>query len=178
MQIETPRLTISLLEPPDIRIKPREIQEIFNSNLDYIRDSEGLSAPREYSLSEIEVWPLFRGPTREHQRFLGLRLRNDLRLVGFGDLLAPHPRRFLAALGLLIIRGDMQSRGLGREAALAIENALANEGWPEIELAVLPNRPRSRRFWESCGYRYAQDSVNEAGQPCWVLRKKIDAQVV
>jgi len=171
-EVKTAKLRISIGEPHG-RFDPAEVLEIFNSNPDFIEDLEGSTAKRAYTLSEVKAWPVFQGPARENQRFLEVRLKENRNLVGFGDLLTPHPKEFLAALGLLIIRRDCQSQGLGRETVSAIEATLASEGWPQVEIVVQMVRPRSLRFWESCGYQYVRDGFNEGGQPCWVLRKAL-----
>jgi hypothetical protein len=93
-------------------------------------------------------------------------------LIGIADLLAPHPRGDHATLGLLILHRARQGKGLGREAAGAIENVLSSEGWMEVEVVVQRVRPRSRRFWERCGYRLTAEGTNENGLPCWILRKR------
>lgn len=74
-------------------------------------------------------------------------------LVGSAALAVPNPADGVPWIGLLIIRADRQNRGLGREAATAIERTLARDGWPEARLAVLAANPRARRFWERLGYR-------------------------
>src|SRR5438445_6622994 len=112
MKLETANLVVSV--PSRGELDPREVLEIFNSNPDFIDDSDGGRGKRAYTLGEVEAWPEFQGPAREHQRFLVLRLREDGRLIGLGDVLAPHPRGSYAAIGLLIIHKDWQGRGLGR----------------------------------------------------------------
>jgi RimJ/RimL family protein N-acetyltransferase len=74
-------------------------------------------------------------------------------VIGSAALTVPNPADGIPWIGLLIIRSDCQGRGLGREAATAIERRLARYGWPEVRLAVLASNPRARRFWERLGYR-------------------------
>ena len=147
--------------------------ELFNSNPDFVADLEGSSGRRAYSLDEVREWSWFTGQMRKNQLCLALRTREDARLVGLADLLIPHPRGDYAALGLLLLHGDWQGKRLGREAALAIEAALVAEGWSEVELVVQRIRPRSRKFWESCGYSVIGEGPNESGHPCWVMRKRV-----
>src|SRR5215469_9245073 len=127
-QLETPRLMICLADRQQhLAVDPRDLLEIFNSNPDFI--SESIAAPDKhaFTLDEVRAWQFFNGPDRPNQRYFTLRLKPGEELIGFGDLLAPHPRRPLAALGLLILRRDWQGRGVGREAALAIERQLTQE---------------------------------------------------
>lgn len=74
-------------------------------------------------------------------------------VMGSASLVVPNPADGVPWIGLLIIRADRQNRGLGREAAVALERTLARDGWPEVRLAVLAANPRARRFWERLGYR-------------------------
>ena len=173
MKIETSRLSLVTTENPGAEMDPGAVLRVFNSNPDFIDDSEGRIGKFAYTLEEVEAWPMFRQPTRAHQRYFAIRPIDGMELIGMGDILAPHPRGNYAALGLLIMHRDWQGRGLGREAAYAIEWMLAAEGWCELELVVLQMRPRSRRFWEKCGYRHVGDSLNETHQPCWVFRKAL-----
>jgi ribosomal protein S18 acetylase RimI-like enzyme len=80
---------------------------------------------------------------------LAIRLRDGGTLIGTAALLVPHPPAGCPWVGLLIIHRDWQSQGLGREAALAIEEALAEEGWSEVRLSVLKTNADALPFWES-----------------------------
>jgi RimJ/RimL family protein N-acetyltransferase len=176
MQLETTRLTICLAERQHLTVDPRDLLEIFNSNPDFIADSLAHGKHR-FTLDEVRAWQFFNGPDRPNQRYFTLRLKPGEELIGFGDLLTPHPRRPLAALGLLILHRDWHGRGAGREAALAIERQLAQEHWPEIELVVQHSRPRSRCFWESLGYTLVGDDISESGLQSWTLRKSLSPEM-
>ena len=173
MKIETARLSLVLTENPGAEMDPDSVLRIFNSDPDFIDDSEGRTGKFAYTLDEVKARAMFQQPLRAHQRYFAIRPQGSVELIGFGDMLTPHPRGNYAALGLLIMHRDWQGRGLGREAAEALETMLAAERWPELELVVQQVRPRSRRFWEKCGYRYVGDSDNETQQPCWVFRKAL-----
>lgn len=171
MTLETARLRISFTEKRAEDLNPAEVLPIINSNPDFIDESEGGVGKRAYTLQEIERSR--RESWREHLRVFAVRLRDSGRLIGYGDVLAPHPKGRWAAIGLLVIHRDWQSAGFGREAVLAIDAMLGAEGWPEAEVVVFQERPRSRRFWESCGYRFERDSIAENGHLCWLLRKSL-----
>lgn len=173
MKIDTSRLSLTLTEHPGDLMEPDSVLRIFNSNPDFIDDSEGRTGKFAYTLGEVAAWEMFQQPLRTHQRYFAVRPSGSDELIGMGDMMTPHPRGNYAALGLLILHREWQRQGLGREAAEALETMLAGERWAELELVVLQLRPRSRRFWESCGYRYIRDSRNETQQPCWVFRKPL-----
>ena len=173
MKIETSRLSITLTENPGAEMDPHAVLRVFNSNPDFIDDSEGRIGKFSYTIDEVKAWAMFQQPIRANQRYFAVRPSGSAELIGMGDMLTPHPRGNYAALGLLIMHRDWQGQGLGCEVAGAIETMLASEQWRELELVVLQVRPRSRRFWEKCGYRCFGDSVNEMLQPCWVLRQAL-----
>lgn len=171
MTLETARLRISLTGKQSEDLTPAEVLPIINSNPDFIDESEGSAGKRVYTLGEIEKSR--RESWRDHRRVFALKLKESGKLIGYGDVLAPHPKGRWAAIGLLVIHRDWQCTGLGREAVLAIEAMLSAEGWPEVEVVVFHERPPSRRFWESCGYRFERDSIAENRHLCWVLRKSL-----
>ena len=173
MKIETSRLNLIFTENPGAEMDPDSVLRVFNSNPDFIDDSEGRTGKFAYTLDEVKAWAMFQQPLRAHQRYFAIRPIGSVELIGMGDMLTPHPRGNYAALGLLIMHRDWQGQGLGREAAEALEAMLAAEQWRELELVVLQVRPRSRSFWENCGYRYIGDSTNETNQSCWVFRKAL-----
>ncbi len=174
MKLESSRLEISFTGRQDQDLDPAEVLPIINSNPDFIRESEGSLGKSAYSLEELETSR--RESWRAHRRVFAVRLKESGELIGYGDLLAPHPRGRWAAIGLFVIRHDLQGAGFGREAVYVIDAMLADEGWPEVEVVVFQERPRSRKFWESCGYRFENDATSEGGHRCWVLRKSLAYQ--
>jgi RimJ/RimL family protein N-acetyltransferase len=171
MRIETARLMISFIGEKAEDLKPAEVLSIINSNPDFIDQSEGPVGKRAYTLEEIDKSR--RENWREHLRVFAMRLKESGQLIGYGDVLAPHPKGRWAAIGLLVLHRNWQSAGFGREAVSAIDAMLSSEGWPEVEVVVFHERPRSRRFWESCGFRFERDTIAENGHLCWLLRKSL-----
>jgi GNAT superfamily N-acetyltransferase len=165
VRIETARLLIESVGPGD---DPDDFLTVFNSNAGYLDASEG---KRAYERGDVDRY-LYTESSRENGRCLAVRRRQDGAVVGTAALLVPHPAG-CSWIGLLIVRGDEQGHGLGREAALAIEAALAREGWSEMRLGVLKNTERARSFWETGGYAVIDETKDAAGRPCWVLSKRI-----
>jgi len=171
MTLETARLRISFIGRQAEDLLPTEVLPIINSNPDFIDELEGSVGKRAYTLNEIEKSR--RQSWREDLRVFTVRIKESGQLIGYGDILAPHPKGRWAAIGLLVIHSNWQCEGLGCEAVLAIDAMLSAEGWPEVEVVVFHERPRSRRFWESCGYRFERDSIAANGHLCWLLRKSL-----
>jgi RimJ/RimL family protein N-acetyltransferase len=129
--------------------------------------------PRNFGLSRTHVeMYLYSESRRENGRCLAIRLRSDSSLVGTAALLVPHPVG-CPWIGLLMVHGSHQGRGLGGEVARGIEIALRQEGWMETRLSVLKNNERALPFWQHLGYRIIEEKDDTAGRPCWVLAKRI-----
>lgn len=164
MRIETPRLVISSVRPG---CDADEFLAIFNSNPDYLEASDG---KRTYERSDVEIY-LYAETNREDGRCLQIRLGQGNTLVGTAALLVPHTDGY-PWIGLLIIDADYQKDGLGREAARALETALAEEGWKEVRLGVLKRNERALPFWKNCGYGVVEERDSSTG-PCWVMAKTL-----
>lgn len=169
MRIETTRL---LLEPVSDADDPTKLLPVFNTNPDFIEASAQFTGKTQYDLSDVEMY-LWQGIEGEGSRCLAIRRREDGRLVGTASLLAPNPRDGVPWIGLLVVSGDAQGGGLGTEAARAIETALAEEGWPEVRLAVLRARPAIRAWWERRGYAFLDERLDQDKRPVWVLSKRL-----
>src|ERR1700724_1848425 len=121
MKIEKSRLSLLVTEQPGGEMDPQAVVRIFNSNPDFIDESEGRIGKFAYTIDEVKAWAMFQRPVRTHQRYFAIRPTGSFELIGIGDMLTPHPRGNHAALGLLIMHRDWQRQGLGREAAEALE---------------------------------------------------------
>jgi GNAT superfamily N-acetyltransferase len=164
MRIETQRLSIEPAGRGDVD----ELLAVFNSNADYLESSEGR---RAYDRDDVELY-LETETARENGRCLAIRHRDDGRLAGTATLLVPHSAG-CPWIGLLIVHGDAQGQGIGREAVLAIEDALAGERWAEVRLGVLESTEGALAFWTSLGYAEIERASDAAGRPCTVLSKRI-----
>ena len=165
MHLETPRL---LLAPPHPVADIAELWAVFNSNPDFLMASEGT---RWYLQSDVQNYVQIE-TRRKHGRCLVVRLRDDGQIVGTAALQVPHPSG-TPWIGLLIVHGSHQGRGYGREAALALEDALRREGWAEVRLSVLQANPRALKFWRRTGYDVVEEKMDALSRPCWVLGKQL-----
>jgi ribosomal protein S18 acetylase RimI-like enzyme len=71
-----------------------------------------------------------------------------------------------AHVRLLLLRESLQGRGLGRETAVALEEALRSEGFRALRLSVTGDNGAARAFWERLGFapverRRAGDTLHE-----------------
>ncbi len=72
--------------------------------------------------------------------------------AGVVDVQLHWPDPGAAHVRLLLLREDLQGRGLGREAALGLEEALRREGFLALRLSVTGENAAARAFWERVGY--------------------------
>lgn len=77
--------------------------------------------------------------------------------VGYLDYKLDYPEEGDATVNLMLVRGDMQSRGIGRACALDLEERLKGRS-RRMLASIYGENPRARAFWESLGYRFAIDA--------------------
>ncbi len=86
--------------------------------------------------------------------------------AGVVDLQLHWPEPGAAHVRLLLLRESLQGRGLGRETAAALEEALREEGFRALRLSVTGDNGGARAFWERVGFapverRRAGDTLHE-----------------
>jgi ribosomal protein S18 acetylase RimI-like enzyme len=86
--------------------------------------------------------------------------------VGVVDVQLHWPEPGAAHVRLLLLRESLQGRGLGRETAAALEDALRSEGFRALRLSVTGDNGAARAFWERLGFapverRRAGDTLHE-----------------
>jgi ribosomal protein S18 acetylase RimI-like enzyme len=72
--------------------------------------------------------------------------------VGVVDVQLHWPEPGAAHVRLLLLRESLHGRGLGREAAGALEEALRSEGFRALRLSVTGDNGGARAFWERLGF--------------------------
>ena len=85
-------------------------------------------------------------------------LAAEPRVAGYLDVTLDYLEPDDATVNLLLVREDLQGRGIGSEAIRRLEDRLA--GRVERVLAsVYGKNPRAQRFWRSLGYAFAIDAA-------------------
>ncbi len=91
--------------------------------------------------------------------------------AGVLDFMRNNPEDDTPWLGLLMIHGDYQGLGWGRQAYLAFENRLKRQHFHRIRLGVLQKNERAKRFWESLGFsRYGETEWEGKAVDCYEKR--------
>lgn len=111
-----------------------------------------------------------------------LLARSAGRLVGLAATLAHHPAPASEDpdpdpwIGLLLIDATAHRAGHGRAMADLIEDRFRAAGRAGVRIAVLEGNTKGLAFWRAQGYVPLREAVDrEAGRPCTVLRKPLEA---
>ena len=72
--------------------------------------------------------------------------------AGLVDVQLHWPEPGAAHVRLLLLRESLHGRGLGREAAAGLEEALRQEGFRALRLSVTGENEGARAFWERIGF--------------------------
>jgi len=86
------------------------------------------------------------------RRLLLLWPREGSMAAGVVDLQIHWPDPGAAHVRLLLLRESLHGRGLGREAAAGLEEALRLEGFRALRLSVTVENDGARAFWERVGF--------------------------
>jgi len=86
------------------------------------------------------------------RRLLLLWPRDGALAAGVVDLQIHWPEPGAAHVRLLLLRESLHGRGLGREAAAGLEEALRQEGFRALRLSVTVENGGARAFWERVGF--------------------------
>lgn len=82
-------------------------------------------------------------------------------LVGSLDYKVNYPYQGDVTINLLMMRGDMQSRGLGKAVVRDLERRLTDDprmGSQRLLASVLGDNQRAIQFWERLGFTFATDA--------------------
>lgn len=80
-----------------------------------------------------------------------------LTVAGYLDYKLDYPNEGDATVNLLLIRADLQSRGIGRACARELEHRLAGQA-RRLLASIYGSNPRARQFWQRLGYHFAIDA--------------------
>jgi len=121
------------------------LQACLESCPDYFaRTGEALRGAASGLLDEAEADPL--------RRIYLFSLRRSGAPAAVLDLWLDQPEPGTAHLGLLLVRQALQGQGLGREAMVALEAAMAAAGCEMLRLSVTDENREVEGFWSELGF--------------------------
>jgi RimJ/RimL family protein N-acetyltransferase len=103
----------------------------------------------------------------------------DGEMVGVADMVRGYPKPGTAFLGLLVVAGPAQGRGIGRRAVRALEAVARERGCTRIRLAVVRTNDAAAGFWRAMGFSATGEvAPYEAGvvvSECVLFEKELTA---
>lgn len=169
---DLPASTRLTFEPLGEESDPAEVLPLFNSNPEYVAASDDFAGTRRWEMDDVERH-LWQESQRENSVSLGFRWTPTGELVGLLAMLEPHPERGQPMLGLLLVHGEWQWRGIGTEVLGAVERWLAGRGWSEVLAPVLEVLPEARSFFQARGYTLREETRDQDKRAVWVLGKAL-----
>lgn len=150
------------LTPPSVTFRPvgpdgaAAVHEIYCAAPTYF---DVLSIPLPTVLEvRTELETAAADPRRRTELVLLRDVSAEPRVAGYLDVTLGYLEPDDATVNLLLVRDDLQGRGIGSEAIRRLEERLA--GHVERVLASVYGRnPRAQRFWRSLGYAFAIDAA-------------------
>ena len=101
------------------------------------------------------------GKTMEDKHSLGFYQKD--RLIAMMDLITHCPEDDAAWIGLFMTAHDIQCQGVGSAIIREVCDALAREGFREVQLAFVKENPQAAAFWSKAGFHTVSENTNDDG---------------
>lgn len=173
--LETDRLILADVEPEQLP----ELLEVFLSQTDYLELTELTAGERGlYDLSKLRRdWHIAQITPGRHM--LGIYVKPSQAAVGVMDFMAESPSDGMPWLGLLLIHGAHQGRGLAAEALQALLAHGREEGWRVLRAGVLAANQAGLGFARRMGFREVgsgRETGGERGAEVVILELAVEEQ--
>jgi RimJ/RimL family protein N-acetyltransferase len=144
---ETERLDVRGVEEADID----GLLAVYLSNPQVTAVTEGSGGePGHYDRDMLER-DLWMSELDEARHTVGLFLREGGTCVGVIDWLDRNPDDGSPWIGLVMVHGDHQRRGYGREAVLGLLELGRTQGWTRVRAAAIADDAATRGLYEAVG---------------------------
>lgn len=125
-----------------------DLFDLYRATPEYFLTVKGRRPEVRDAVDALTSVPPGRGCTKV---FGGYFLANEL--IGCSDLVFGYPDRFVAYIGLLLFREDMQSNGYGSWAHRTLCEAAVSKGYRRMRLSIIDTNAKAKQFWIVQGYR-------------------------
>ena len=152
MQLTAPSVTFRPVGPDDAAA----VHEIYCAAPTYF---DVLSIPLPTVLEvRTELETAAADPRRRTELVLLRDGPTEPRVAGYLDVTLGYLEPEDATVNLLLVREDLQGRGIGSEAIRRLEERLVGRVG-RVLASVYGRNPRAQRFWRSLGYAFAIDAA-------------------
>lgn len=134
-----------------------DVLNIYQSNLEYFMMSSNSAPTLQSVISDSQGLPA--GATVS-QKMYGI-LKYENKSVGVLDAILDYPVDKTAFIGLFMVHGDNQGKGLGTQLFQDIAAMLQTKGCRKIRLAVLDENRAALKFWEKCGFVEVERKISK-----------------
>lgn len=128
---------------------PEELQQVLLASPGYSLRTSGQLPTKSAADEMLAALP----PNFSLENKYVFLLKTENETIGCVDILRGFPERGTAMLGLLLLREEVQGRGLGKASFAAVEKFLRN--WPEVKkvrIGVVAANSGVLPFWKARGF--------------------------
>lgn len=141
---ESERLTYQPINENDME----QLGGIYNSNPFYLEISE---RKPQITLEEVRKEYL-ENRTCENEYTIGIREKEEQKLIGVAKFILCNPHDNNPWLGLLMLHKEKQNRGFAKEFLNTLINWYRENGYVSLHLGVLEKNQSVIPFYEKCGF--------------------------
>ena len=87
------------------------------------------------------------------------------------DLVVGYPRERTLFVGLFMIDGALQRKGIGREIMTALPKAADGAGLDDIRLGCLKGNDGAHAFWETMGWQDIREGTLDGQNSVWIMER-------
>ncbi|MBK9321504.1 MAG: GNAT family N-acetyltransferase [Bdellovibrionaceae bacterium] len=151
------------------------VQEIYFNSPTYFRRVDGTEPLEGMALKDIQDVPAKRG---DHYTKIAALIYDGSKAIGYADLHVNHRSKGMAYLGLLILREDVQGKGLGRSSYNLVERFLSD--CLDIEKIYLgvSNHNQVQEYWEKMGFTPNGDTYVWKGEKIESLVTEMEKKLI
>lgn len=152
MQLTAPSVTFRPVGPDDAAL----VHDVYCAAPSYF---DVLSIPLP-TVREVrtELETAAADPRRSTELIVVRDASAEPRVAGYLDVTLDYLEPNDATVNLLLVREDLQGRGIGSEAVRRLEDRLAGRV-DRVLASVYGKNPRAQRFWSTLGYAFAIDAA-------------------
>ena len=126
------------------------VQEIFEETPEYFYNTERIQVTKGLAKKEMQDLPPAEKRSSSYKKIFCLMIR-DNQPIGVVDLHVNHPHKGSVYIGLFMVRGPMQKKGLGKEAYQVVERYIRKDLLAKKILLGVSEENDVETFWQKNG---------------------------